>query len=135
MAVDYSKLKSDYKITRREYKSKEKRNGFIYNVYEEIDTVCRIEDAVNFISQYITDEVKMIHFTGQDIWEYSTGYKRVDFKIRFLGDNWKELGITEIKVNTDFKYGYSFLASALREKFTDISVCAKNLNKRGDDAK
>lgn len=129
MAVDYSKVKSDYYIERRQFKTKEERNGFIYKTYEEIAMSCNIEKAVDFISQYVTDEVKMIHFAEQEILEYRTGYTRVKFKIRFLGDNWKSLGIAEISINTDLKYGYSFLASALREKFTDIAICAKNLNK------
>lgn len=129
MAVDYSRLKSDYWIKRTEIKSEEKVNGFTCRTYEEFDIDVKIGRAVDFISQYVTDRVKMIHFAEQEIIGEKRKFPTVKFKIRFLGDNWEELGIKEIEVNTDLKYGYSFLASALREKFTDISVCAKNLNK------
>ena len=135
MAIDYSKVKSTYLVQREDLiKVEEIKEGVTHRTYEEIDLTCNLEEAINLIAQYVTEEVKMIHFAQQVI-KKGTGipgpykYDRVVFMVRFLGDDWEELRIAEVKVSTDLKYGYSFLASALKEKFPDIAVCAKKLAK------
>ena len=82
MAVDYSRVKSDYYVKYKWAIAEKERNGFPYRVYEEFDLLLKIEKTVKFISQYVTDEVKMLHFVKQEILEGK--YTIVNFKIRFL---------------------------------------------------
>lgn len=134
MALDLTKVKSVYFVERKELKLEEYIHGLLHEEIEVVSGSCNILQAVDFISQYVTDGVEMIHFTEQKV-EKGTGmpgpfrYDNVTFVVRFLGENWSGLGIQSIKITTDLKYGYSFLVSALREKFTNIAICAKNLNK------
>lgn len=123
MALELNRVKSKYTIYYRNKIGSEIIGGIEYFHYEEVDTTVGIIPTVKFIAKFIDDSVEKIHFT--DIEQH--GY-RVSFTIRFLDDNWRMSKFIEIKINTDAKYGYSFLASALREKFPNIVVCAKKLN-------
>ena len=122
MALELNRVKSEYSIHYRNKIGSEIIDDIKYFHYEEVDTTVGIIPTIKFITKFIDDSVEKIHFT--DIVQH--GYK-VSFTIRFLDDNWKMSKFIEIKISTDAKYGYSFLASALREKFPNIAVCAKKL--------
>ena len=127
MTLELNRVKSKYVIHYRKKIDSEVIDGIAYSYYEEVDTTVGIIPTIKFISKFVMDDVERIHFAN--VIEHKEGFARVSFTIRFLDDNWSTLGIPEIKISTDAKYGYSFLASALREKFPNIAVCAKKLDK------
>lgn len=122
MALELNRVKSKYTIHYRNKIGSEIIDGIKYFHYEEVDTTIGIILTVHFIAKFVMNDVERIHFAN-----IVEEFGRVSFTIRFLDDNWSTLGIPEIKISTDAKYGYSFLASALREKFPNIAVCAKKL--------
>ena len=126
MALELNRVKSKYTIYYRNKIGSEIIDGIKYFHYEEVYTTEGIVPTIHFIAKFVMNDVERIHFAN--IEEHKEGFGRVSFTIRFLDDNWSTLGIPEIKISTDAKYGYSFLASALREKFPNIAVCAKKLN-------
>jgi hypothetical protein len=119
---------SCFKIDKRvSCTSEKKEDGFTY--YTEIIAYANfnIEEMANYVAGFITDEVKKIHFTDAELQNtyYHPNYSPLVFTIKFLQEDWKELKIECIDVETT-KYGYIELSNVLREKFPQIAVCAKS---------
>ena len=128
MPFDYTKVTSRYDMKWSHMLCEKIKGDLFYRTTEEVVGYdIPIKEVVDFMETFVTDRVKIIHFTEQKIHKCKP-FDMVTFKIKFLGDNWEDLGIIPIEVHTDLKYGYSFLGSMSREKFANISVCVKKLS-------
>ena len=129
MSLDIDKVTSIYRVFDYHLKQKEEKlkNG-LYKV-ETVSVTGNVElsGLLDFINVLLTDSVKIIHITEQHIIDKKP-FPRVEFTIKFLDENWGSLGIRPIRVLTDLKCGYMYLSWGLREKYENISICAKKLN-------
>ena len=129
MSLDIDKVKSYYKVF--DYHLKQKEKELKCGLYQ-VETVTitgnvGLSGLLDFIDVLLIDSVEIIHFAEQCIIDEKP-FPRVEFTIRFLTGDWESLGIRPIKVLTDLKYGYMYLSWALKEKYENISICAKKLN-------
>lgn len=129
MSLDIQTVKSIYKVHDYHLSESQKKieNGLHQVKTATITGNVKLSGLLDFIDSLLTDSVKIIHFAEQVIVNRKP-FPQVEFTLRFLTDDWTSLGIRPITILTDLKYGYMYLSWALKEKYENISICAKKLD-------